>query len=193
MNDLLGPYARLAFLKVPVSLCLPLLGLYVITFVALSYFGDSEHLVTSLALAGPLVWLSVRDLQEFELPDIGTGLVAAVALVYTSIFASANLLSHVTTGVLTAAILWSIGELYFRNAGHEGLGIGDAKLFGAGALLLGPWHLPDLFLLSSMGGIIGCWLGSLSSSENLTTGGIPFGPYIAYAIYVLSFLDPIFL
>lgn len=194
MSDSLGPYKHFAFLRISVSLCLPLLGLYAVTFGALAYTGGyTTHLATSLALTVPFIWLSVRDLQEFELPDLGTGLVAVVAIVHTCIFAPADLLSHVATGALTTAVLWGVGELYFRKAGHEGLGIGDAKLFGAGVLLLGPWHLPDLFFLSSLGGLIGYWLNKQSSAENSAPSGIPFGPYIAYAIYVLSFLDPIFL
>ena len=85
-------------------------------------------------------------------------------------------------------LLWLVGEMYFRRAATEGLGIGDAKLFGAGAVLLGPFHLPDLFLLSSLGGILG-WVLTRKSRD----GGIPFGPFIAYAIFVLSFLNPLFL
>lgn len=47
--------------------------------------------------------------------------------------------------------MWLIGEIYYRNTGKDGLGIGDDKRFGAGAVLLGPTLVPQmiLFLLPS--------------------------------------------
>jgi len=170
---------------------LPGLGLlYVMTFAVLWTIGDWHLLLLALSIAPVLVWLSGHDLRTYELPDIGTALLAIIAVVFLAVSDPQAIPLHLVTGLSVTGFLWAFGSVYFLATGVDGFGIGDAKLFGAGALLLGPWHLPALFLLSSCGGLLGYWVAHRKSSE--VQDGIPFGPYIAYAIFVLSFTDSIF-
>lgn len=165
--------------------------LYLVTATVLWTVNDWPQLALAAFLTPPLIWLSLRDIHFLELPDTGTLAIGLIGFIYVTTTEPQAIFSHTTAAVLLCAFFWLIGDLYFRRTGQEGLGIGDAKLFGAGALVLGPWHLPELILLPSIGGIV---MHSISHVQGrVGHSGIPFGPFIAYAIFVLSFLDPKFL
>lgn len=167
-----------------------LFPLYQTTFAFLWPWADWPQLFLSITLAPILIWLSISDLKTYTLPNTGTVLVAIVGAVFVAATHPENLLLHIGCAAAITGMLWLLGEVYFRRTGVEGLGIGDAKLFGAGTVLLGPWQLPELILFSSLGGIIGY---AVSRRGDAAENGIPFGPFIAYAIFVLSFLNPIFI
>lgn len=180
----------IAFLRRNVSKIVALSALYVGTFLHMSSSSQETQLV-AIALAPVLILISVHDLESYELPDMGAVLIVLLSLVFL-VFTDPNLvLRHAITGIFVCASFWVFGAIYFHRTGTEGLGIGDAKLFGAGAFLLGPWQLPELLFFSSLGGIIFYMVQSLRHQNNRP--GIPFGPFIAYAIFMLNFLDPIFL
>ncbi|MDA7425610.1 prepilin peptidase [Thalassococcus lentus] len=167
-----------------------LASLYGLTGLVLRDQSAVLELVFAAMLAAPLIWLSLTDLHGQEIPDLAAlGIVVVACIVLVS--QSTPIVPHLVAGLAILALFWALGEVYFRAKGHEALGIGDAKLFGAGIFLLGPPFIPDLVLLSSLGGLL---VGGVST---LRTGiqpkGIPFGPFIAYAIFILFFIDPIFL
>jgi len=182
-------YGIVAFLQGNVSTGLGLTFLYLATFAVLWTLGDWLQLILSVLLVPLLIWLSLHDLRTLEIPDFATLGIAFVALAHVALMDMDALLIHMATGAGVTAFIWVFGELHFWRAGEEGLGIGDAKLFGAGALLLGPLQIPELILLPSLGGIAFHIISMVSGKKYR---GIPFGPFISYAIFVLSFLDPIF-
>lgn len=164
-----------------------LAALYAATFFTLSAYGPDAPILTSLTLGPLLVWISVKDILAYEIPDIGVLCVALLSLPTLYTLELGHLAIRVLSSTLVTALLWGIGEVYFRLKHREGLGIGDAKLVGASALLISPEKLPLLLLLSSCGGICAALLQrATSSTEDL---GIPFGPFIAYAVFVL-YLTP---
>ena len=185
------PYVSITFLGSIVSAYIFCGALYAVTFWNLWIVGDWQQATLCAALFIPLVWLTVCDLRNFELPDFGTITIAIISLVFIALTNPSVFLIHLATGFSVTSFLWLFGEVYFRRNGREGLGIGDAKLFGAGTLLLGPWQLPDLILLASLGGILGYGLSHLRSPK--IKQGVPFGPFIAYAIFLMIFLNPLFL
>ena len=191
MSEGREPCEILAFLGRDVSAVFGLAVLYTATFAALWSYGNWSKLVLAVFLIPMLIWLSIHDLQTFELPDIGTLAVTVIGSAYVAVMAPQALPIHIATAVGLAAFFWLLGEVYYRWFGQEGLGIGDAKLFGAGALLLGPWQIPELVLLPSLGGIVFHFVCRFRRRGAYPA--IPFGPFIAYAIFTLSFLDPIFL
>jgi len=166
-----------------------LLLLYGLTFGALWPAGDGLRILFAGFLIPPLIWLTLVDLDRFEIPDLAVVWIVLVAIGQVFVVTPEELWLHIVTGVAVCALLWGIGEVYFRHNGAEGLGIGDAKLLGAGALLLGPYMVPELLLLPSLGGVVG-YLMSRKHPQIET--GIPFGPFIAYAIFVLNLLGPMF-
>lgn len=149
---------------------------------------DLEALLFAVALIPGLVWLSLTDIARYEIPDLCVLWVVCVGILHV-LWSDKGLAAHLVTGAGVFAMLWAVGELHFRIRGFEGLGIGDAKLFGAGAVLLGPWKLPDFILLSCLGGVIAVAILRLRRTH---PKGLPFGPFIAFGMYVLFLLEPLF-
>lgn len=145
----------------------------------------------ALLIAVPLIWVSAKDWRCYEIPDAGVGLLLGMALLYLTLEAPSSIKSHALAALIIGTLIWGLGEVHFRLKRYEGIGIGDAKLFAAGAFLLGPLKLADLVLLSSLGGTAACLI-SLKSGGS-PKRGIAFGPFIAYAIFILFHLDPMFL
>ena len=150
----------------------------------------SEALVISFCAAFPLIWLSKTDLARYEIPDSASLGLACIGIGSAAVLQPENVLIHLMSGLLVFGLAWLFGEVFFRWRGIEGLGIGDAKLLGAGICLLGPAQLPDLLLLSSLGGIFLCMTQYFRKSGG--SAGIPFGPFIAYAVFILV-LQPSFI
>lgn len=89
---------------------------------------------------------------------------------------------QLAAATLILALFWIAGEIYFRKSGHEGLGIGDAKLLAAGALNIGIDQFWLLLLLASVGGIVAAlapW-----ARARVRPDAIPFGPFIAYSLFL---------
>ncbi|ESQ14324.1 MAG: hypothetical protein N838_11960 [Thiohalocapsa sp. PB-PSB1] len=159
-----------------------IVGVVLIYAVSTLWLRGALQLV-DLALAVPLVWLTVEDLRKTEIPNLATVAVAAVGVLVLATAPADQILVHGLGAAAVWAGFWAIGEAIFRWSGQEGLGQGDAKLFAAGTLLLGLAALPMLVLLASCGGIAAVLLAR--SRGAVDRSAIPFGPFIGYAIYIL--------
>lgn len=144
----------------------------------------TDRLILAAALAAPLIWLSITDLARQEIPDTATATIALAGAVFqwhlcglTPPFA----LTLASAAALTAAF-WLMGGLYHRRTGTEALGIGDAKLIGAATLCLGVSAVWALLLLAATGGILALLL---SRRREKAATGIAFGPFLAYALFIL--------
>ncbi len=93
-------------------------------------------------------------------------------------------------GLLPAVALWSIGELYYRMRGREGLGFGDVKMIAmVGALYNFQTALLTLILGSIAGSVLGLlfvWLAKKDSD----TYELPFGTFLGLAALIPPFLYP---
>jgi leader peptidase (prepilin peptidase)/N-methyltransferase len=164
---------------------------------ALFYFGLGGLLILyqgagimpflGLALVPIFVWISITDIETHELPDLGALTVATLGLALAALQSIEVFLISAFAGALIYSILWTVGTLYFSKFDSEGLGLGDAKLLAAGACLFGLEQSLDMIFIASVGGCIG-WLAKAVISGKSTDPGIAFGPYIAFAIFVLCFL-----
>ncbi|MFP3385878.1 prepilin peptidase [Tritonibacter sp. SIMBA_163] len=147
--------------------------------------------LVTLALCVCAIWVSYTDLSRKEVPDTAVYLIALTALVVLHLRPETVARHHFLAAAILFLCLWSAGELYYRWTGVDGLGMGDAKLLGAGTLLLGPLKVPDLLLLSCIGGIVACLVFGWRTGK--MPEGIPFGPFISYAILICYFQEPLFL
>jgi prepilin signal peptidase PulO-like enzyme (type II secretory pathway) len=139
---------------------------------------DRPQAIIAVALIVPLLWLSVVDLQQREIPD-GASLLIAVGGLLVWWREPPLLLINLGAAVCVASALAFAGHLAWRRRGAEMLGLGDAKLMGAGTLLVGAPSLWLMVLLASIGGITAALASRSGASE-----GVPFGPFLAYAIYI---------
>lgn len=173
------------------SLTILFAALYSVTHLIVGQGLELTSTFCALFIAGPLIWISVCDWRSFEIPDIGIGALVAATLLVLTLQPPEAILSHAITALGIGALTWALGELHYRSKGHEGIGIGDAKLFAASGFLLGPLKLPDLVFLSSVGGIIVCLIAFASTGS--LKRGMAFGPFIAYATFIMLHSDPLFL
>lgn len=131
----------------------------------------------------PLAWvlmlLAWFDARYLWLPNALVG-AAAVFAIAVPPFASLFLTERLIGGGLGFGLLWLVATGYRQLRGHDGLGGGDAKLFGAIGLWVGPLNLP-LVLLSA------CTLGLVDLAARMAIGGepasikLPLGTYLAVA------------
>ncbi len=78
---------------------------------------------------------------------------------------------------LTAyAFLWTVGEVFFRLKGVEGLGIGDAKLAAAMGAWLGWRDLPLAILISSLAALVYLLV---IRAQHQRAQGLPFAPALS--------------
>jgi prepilin signal peptidase PulO-like enzyme (type II secretory pathway) len=138
----------------------------------------SERTPVALGLVPPLLWLSVVDLQRREIPDIASFVVASIGILVwwrNDVALLVNLV--VAVSVIVALAL--VGDHVWRRSRRDPLGLGDVKLIGAGVLVVGAEATWLMLLLASLGGITAALIGKRSAAA-----GVPFGPFLAYAICV---------
>ncbi|WP_438730409.1 prepilin peptidase [Parasphingorhabdus sp. DH2-15] len=141
----------------------------------------------SLALLGwlflPLAWL---DFRHYWLPDILTALLALCGL--TAVFfglldlSLSNSLIGGASGFLT---LWLVSTAYKSLRGREGLGGGDAKLFGAIGLWFGWQLLPFILMFAAMFGLILALVAIIGGREVTGTSRFPFGTLLAISAWLV--------
>lgn len=139
-------------------------------------------------LAAPLIWLSVTDMRRFEIPDTATLIIALCGLWFQWVARPDTLWIEVAFACALTAVLWIGGGVFFQRTGREGLGIGDAKLIGAGALCTGFAGIWWALLLACLGGIA-MLLAGRGTGRLGRESSIPFGPFLAYAIYMVFLLQ----
>jgi leader peptidase (prepilin peptidase)/N-methyltransferase len=145
----------------------------------------------SACLGWSLMTLAVIDCQWLLLPDsltlplLGAGLTMAGLLSWQQ-FRDAGLGAALAFGVFLL-----IGLLYRRIRGQDGLGLGDAKLIAAGGAWVGWQGLPSVALLAAMAGIAGGWLSGQFRSAASAREPVPFGPYLAGAIWLVWLYGPL--
>lgn len=130
-------------------------------------------------LAVLLLAITRADLRSLRIPDalnaalILTGLALAVT--------GRHPLDHVIGVVVGYALFRGIGEVHFRRTGREGLGLGDAKLFGGAGAWLGWQALPFVLLIAAVGGLAAALV------QRWRGGGaeLAFGPWLALGLWVM--------
>lgn len=167
-----------------ILLPLTLAATYLATFGLALTSAPTDRLILAAILAAPLIWLSITDLARHEIPDLATATIALAGAVFQWHLHGPTLpfvLTLLSAAALTA-LFWAVGSLYFRRNGEEALGIGDAKLIGAATLCLGPGSVWAMLFLAATGGILALLL---SRRREKTARGIAFGPFLAYALFIL--------
>lgn len=154
---------------------------YAATWGVASLHAPADRLVLAAVLALPLIWLSVVDLDRHEIPDLATLCVALSGAVFQwRIDGGAFLATLAVAGAVTLACVL-LGQRYHERTGREALGIGDAKLIGAGTLAVGSESLWAMILVAASGGIVAALL---SRRRDPAATGLAFGPFLAYAMFV---------
>ena len=123
-----------------------------------------------------LLALAAIDLRAFWLPDELTGALALSG----AILGQPPLAERLIGGVAGFAVLWLVAAGYRRLRGREGLGGGDAKLFGAIGLWLGWRALPAVLLVACLLGLTVALVRRMRATDRL-----PLGTLLAAGAFVV--------
>ena len=165
------------------SASLALAVVYGVTFAVASLVAAPDQLILGAVLAPVLIWLSLNDLARHEIPDTASIIIAAAGLVFQWHLHGFGFALWVTIMVAGAlmAVCWLAGAWFFRRSGGEALGMGDAKLIGAGTLCVGADSVWLLLFIATSGGIVAALLARRRGGN----GALAFGPFLAYALFIL--------
>ncbi len=141
----------------------------------------------ALALAGSVLgWvlmaLAIIDWRSWRLPDLLTLPLLVAALAWTAWWMPDAIADHALAAALGWGGLAGLGWAYRRLRGRSGLGLGDAKLLGAGGAAVGLGALGPCLLLAALLGLAVAAVRLGRSAR--ATSAVPFGPALAAAIFV---------
>lgn len=131
-------------------------------------------------------WLIWTDLRHGIIPDWINGLIAALGLART--FAMEGALGPLiagSQGLIIAALLLLLRELYFRWRSIQGLGLGDVKFLAAATLWTGLFDFPILLLAASVAALFVVLCLHMVGQGVTARTSIPFGPFLVVGLLVV--------
>jgi len=154
--------------------------------------GSGWVLAVSCILGWTLLVLTLIDTRHFILPDVLTLPLWAAGLVVTFVIdRGQEVTNHLIASVSGFLSLALINVLYRRLRGRDGLGLGDAKLLGAGGAWVGIAGIPGILLIASFSGL--AWAlarGGLQHRISAQTR-IAFGPFLSLGIWIIWLYGPL--
>lgn len=146
--------------------------------------------VASLVLAAALIAASAIDVESYRLPDAIT-LPLALAGVVLGPLLGWSMLLHALAAAAGYLTIVCLASLYRAARGRDGIGMGDAKLLAASAAWLGPESIATVLLIAALSalGIVGAV--ALFGHRYGSTDALPFGPFIAFATWMVWTHGPI--
>ena len=133
---------------------------------------------TTVLLTLVLGAIAIIDLRQFRIPDALSLPLALCGMLVAWLLPILPWQNHLIGAVAGFALFAVIGEVYFRHTGTEGLGLGDAKLFGAAGAWLGWQALPSVLLIAAVGGLV----FALLRGRHLR---VAFGPWLALGLWLV--------
>mgnify|MGYP001468542848 FL=1 len=169
--------------KKPISSQYALVELLSILFFTVIYFLYGITLTTLLLMILSLSFIIIFfiDLKHFIIPNEITFSMMALGFLKSfdpnlnSLFP--NYINSLIGGLLGYGIIWSIIYFYKQVRKKEGMGLGDAKLFGVIGFWFGWLAIPFIIFLSSIIALLSVVPSLLKNSKTMSSQ-IPFGPYI---------------
>ncbi len=141
---------------------------------------DSVGSVAVLMLAAWLTAIGIVDARTYRIPDALSLPLIASGLAFSFWRSALPIVDHMIGAASGYLILALVGSAYFRLRGHEGLGLGDAKLFGAAGAWTGWAALPFILLVSSLLG-----LAYALGTRRMARSRIAFGPCLAAGFLIV--------
>lgn len=140
-------------------------------------------------LAFALAWAAAVDFDRFILPDALTLGLVVIGLLLIASHGLAAALPNIIGAIGGYLALAGLAWCYRRFRARNGLGLGDAKLLAAGGAWLGWTALPFVLLAASLTCLVAVTAVALVQRRPITSGPVPFGPYLAFAIWIVWFIQ----
>jgi len=145
----------------------------------------------SCVLGWILLALSAMDFRTMLLSDVLNMALALGGLAATLTFAPERIWLHLAAGALALTAFALIGWGYVRWRGKSGLGFGDAKLFGAAGLWVGPEGAVSVLLVASFSALTVAVAALMLGKRLARDTAIPFGPFIALGLWLVWLYGPL--
>ena len=145
-------------------------------------------LCLAIVLAGLSIWISVIDIERFEIPDIATVLIALVGLFALAIAPGGRVADYLAGLVVWPALFWSVARAYRKYRGWNGLGFGDVKLIGAIALWTGLAGTATVVLSAALSGIATLIVLTLIGNKQtieFSKSAVAFAPFLCLSAWVV--------
>lgn len=132
-----------------------------------------------------LLALGWIDLRRWLLPDALTLPLIIAGLVAGAVFDPERLADRSLGAALGYLSLVAVAAVYRALRGREGLGRGDAKLLAAAGAWVGAAALPQVILLAALSALAAAGCLRLAGARIDARTALPFGPFLAIAIWGL--------
>jgi leader peptidase (prepilin peptidase)/N-methyltransferase len=180
--------------KKPISPQYAVVEFLSILFFTIIYFIYGITLTTLLLMILSLSFIIIFfiDLKHFIIPNEITFSMMALGFLKSfdpnlnSLFP--NYINSLIGGLLGYGIIWSIIYFYKQVRKKEGMGLGDAKLFGVIGFWFGWIAIPFVIFISSVIALISVVPSLLKNSRTMSSQ-IPFGPYIIIGTLIYLFFE----
>ena len=158
----------------------------------LTYLGDlGGQIITAICLFVSLVAISLFDARYFIIPNVQIGALATIGAVDIVLTDAMRVPDRAVAAILAYFGLRVLSLAYRTLRGAAGLGQGDAKLLGAGAIWIGLDGLPTCILWAAISGMISVGILRLSGVPVSRRTALPFGPHICVGIWLVWVFGPL--
>jgi leader peptidase (prepilin peptidase)/N-methyltransferase len=152
---------------------------------------SGDRLWVDCGLGWTLLTLGWIDAERMILPDALTLPLVLAGLAAACWLDSDAIAGHAAGAVAGYLLLRSVEILYRRLRGRDGLGEGDAKLFAAAGAWVGWWALGDVLLIAAVAALSVAFANAARGRSLTAHSAIPFGPFLALAIWVVWLYGPV--
>lgn len=140
--------------------------------------------ISGIALLAILLTIAMIDARSQIIPNELNLALAATGIVSQWLIVGSFPFASILAGVGMFGLFWLVRALHSRARGRVGLGLGDVKMAGAGAVWIAPLALPSFLLIASAAGLAyvlarALWAGSLNYDQRT-----PFGPFLGLGLFV---------
>lgn len=125
-----------------------------------------------------LAAISYIDIQQMRIPNVLNMLLASAGISYWVLSSKESLPIQLASGLGFALMIWLVRFGYLKLTGRVGLGLGDIKMAGAGAVWINPLLLPFFLFSASASGLVYALIVSKPGKNER----MPFGPFLAVGL-----------
>lgn len=145
------------------------------------HFGWSQELLLALLFASLLIVITATDILYMIIPNVILLFYLLLFLLYRKVVLAEPMKDAYLGSATGFLILFSVGVLFKKITGEEGIGGGDIKLYAVIGLVLGVKKtILSLFLASCIGLCLFFCMPHIPNKN----GEMPFGPSIAIAAWL---------
>lgn len=139
----------------------------------------------SCGLGWTLLALAATDLRCYLLPDFLTLPLAVSGLAVAWFLDRGGFTAHLLGAVVGLSFIIALHYLYRTLRGREGIGLGDAKLFGAAGAWVGWAGLPSVMLIAALSGLVYAIVrrgrgGRISGADR-----VPLGAFLSLGLWLV--------